>query len=357
MNRLLRRVQVGGLVLGSVIVLTGADAGTLPSPPVAKKVPHVTEVNGHKIVDNYFWLRDKPNPEVRAYLEAENVYTEAVMKPTEGFQKKLYGEMLSRVKETDVDVPYKEGGYFYYTRTEAGKQYGIRCRRKGSMEAPEEVLLDVNELAKGQAFMSVAAFEVSPDGNVLAYTYDNTGFRQFTLAVKDLRTGKTLADHAERVGSVVWANDNQTIFYTQEDAVSKRQYRLYRHTAGTSGGRPVVYEEKDERFEVYAGEDAERGIHLCGLREPHDQRSALHSSGSAAGGVQGAGAAKTGGGVLSRSQWGVFLYSGERYGAKFPAGEGSGERRGEQELEGSGGAGSEGDARRHGFFQKLLRVV
>jgi oligopeptidase B len=248
----MRRMQVSAVVLGSVMVLTAADSGTLPSPPVAKKVPHVSEVNGHKMVDNYFWLRDKPNPEVRAYLEAENAYTDAVMKPTEGFQKKLYDEMLGRIKETDVEVPYREGEYFYYVRTEAGKQYGIRCRRKSSMDAPEEVLLDINELAKGQAFMSVAAFAVSPDGNLLAYAYDNTGFRQFTLAVKDLRTGQTLGDHAERVGSVVWANDNKTIFYTQEDAVSKRQYRMYRHTAGMAGEDPVVYEEKDERFEIEA---------------------------------------------------------------------------------------------------------
>ncbi len=252
MNRLLQRVQIGGLVLGSVMVLTAADTGSLPAPPVAKKVPHVSEVNGHKMVDNYFWLRDKPNPEVRAYLEAENAYTEAVMKPTEGFQKKLYAEMLGRIKETDVEVPYREGEYFYYVRTEAGKQYPIRCRRKASMDAPEEVLLDVNELAKGQAFMSVAAFAVSPDGNQLAYSYDNTGFRQYTLAVKDLQTGKNLVDHAERVGSVVWANDNKTIFYSQEDAVSKRQYRLYRHTAGTAEADALVYEEKDERFDVSA---------------------------------------------------------------------------------------------------------
>ena len=246
----LRRVQVGGLLLGSVMVLTAADTANLPAPPVAKKVPHVTDINGHKLVDNYFWLRDKPNPEVRAYLEAENAYTDAVMKPTEAFQKKLYDEMLSRVKETDVDVPYKEGDYFYYTRTEAGKQYGIRCRRKGSMDAPEEVILDINELAKGQVFMSVAAFAVSPNGNLLAYSYDNTGFRQFTLAVKDLQTGKTLADRAERVGSVVWANDNKTIFYTQEDPVAKRQYQLFRHTAGTTEADRLVYEEKDEKFQI-----------------------------------------------------------------------------------------------------------
>src|SRR5258708_19982201 len=245
-----RRVQVGGLLLGGVMVWAGADRGTLRKPPVAKIVPHVSEVNGHKMVDNYFWLRDKPNPAVRAYLEAESAYTDAVMKPTEQFQKKLYDEMLGRIKETDVEVPYQEGDYFYYVRTEAGKQYPIRCRRKGSMDAPEEVVLDQNELAKGQAFMSVAAYRVSPDGNLLAYSYDNTGFRQYTLAVKDLRSGQTLADHAERVGSVVWANDNQTIFYTQEDAVAKRQYQLYRHTAGTTGADALIYEEKDERFEL-----------------------------------------------------------------------------------------------------------
>jgi oligopeptidase B len=249
-QRVLHRIQIGGLVVGSILLLTAA--GTLPAPPVAKKVPHTTDINGHKLTDNYFWLRDKPNPEVRAYLEAENAYTDAVMKPTEPFQKKLYAEMLGRIKETDVDVPYKEGDYFYYSGTEAGKQYQIRCRRKSSMDAPEEVILDINDLASGKAFMSVAAFEVSPDANLLAYSYDNTGFRQYTLAVKDLRTGKTLSDHAERVGSVVWANDSQTIFYTQEDAVSKRQYRLYRHTVGAADPDPMVYEEKDERFDVSA---------------------------------------------------------------------------------------------------------
>jgi len=249
-------VQVVGLLLGSVMAIGGVEASgqsaALPAPPVAKKVPHVSEVNGKKMEDDYFWLRDKPNPEVRALLEAENAYTDAVMKPTEAFQQKLYTEMLGRIKETDVEVPYREGDYFYYVRTEAGKQYGIRCRKKGSMDAPEEIVLDINEMAKGQAFMSVAAFDVSPDGNMLAYTYDNTGFRQYTLAVKDLRTGKTLADHAERVGSVVWANDNQTIFYTQEDPVAKRQYQFYRHTAGTAGPDALVYEEKDEKFQVGA---------------------------------------------------------------------------------------------------------
>jgi oligopeptidase B len=253
MNRtFVRRLSVGVLLFVFLLSILAADNSSLPSPPVAKKVPKTTEVNGRTLVDNYFWLREKKNPEVRAYLEAENVYTEAEMKPTEGFQKHLYDEMLSRIKENDVDVPYKEGDYFYYSRTEAGKQYQIRCRKKGSLDAPEEVVLDINEMAKGQVFMAVAAYAVSNDGNLLAYSTDNTGFRQYVLAVKDLRTGKILVDHAEKVGSVVWANDNKTLFYTVEDA-AKRQYRLYRHTVGTTGPDALVYEEKDERFSVEAG--------------------------------------------------------------------------------------------------------
>ncbi|HKD73512.1 MAG TPA: S9 family peptidase [Candidatus Acidoferrum sp.] len=250
---LLALLLVGCLASVTIPYLPAAgNDSSLPPPPLARRTPKVTEINGQKMVDYYYWLRDKQNPDVRAYLEAENAYTNAVMKPTEPLQKKLYDEMLGRIKESDVEVPYKEGEYFYYVRTEAGKQYGIRCRKKGSMDAPEEVVLDVNELAKGQKFMSLGAFAVSDDGDLLAYTTDNTGFRQFTLAVKDLRTGKVLADHAERVGSVTWANDNKTIFYTVEDATTKRQYQLYRHTAGTTASDPLVYEEKDERFDVYA---------------------------------------------------------------------------------------------------------
>src|SRR6266478_2947753 len=250
---------IGLLVLTSLILSSGrpiiADdsSSSLPAPPVAKKVPKTTEINGRTLVDDYYWLRDKKNPEVAAYLEAENAYTDSVMKPTEALQKKLYDEMLSRIKETDVEVPYKDGGYFYYTRTEAGKQYGIRCRKKGSMDAPEEIVLDVNELAKGQKFMSLGAYNVSDDGNLLAYSTDNTGYRQFTLAVKDLRTGKTLVDHAERVDSIAWANDNKTLFYTVEDPVAKRPYQLYRHAVGTAGPDTLIYEEKDVRFEMGTG--------------------------------------------------------------------------------------------------------
>jgi oligopeptidase B len=264
------------LIVASVCVLAAYDnnSSSLPAPPVAKKVPKTTEINGRELVDNYFWLRDKQNPDVAAYLQAENAYTDAVMKPTEGLQKTLYDEMLSHIKETDVEVPYKEGNYFYYTRTEAGKQYSIYCRKKGTLDAPEELLLDVNELAKGQKFMSVRDFAVSDDGNLLAYSTDNTGFRQYVLAVKDLRSGKLLPDHAERVGSVVWANDNKTIFYTVEDATTKRQFQLYRHSAGTDDSDKLVYEEKDERFNVEAAKTRSKAyiFLFCGSHTTSEAR-------------------------------------------------------------------------------------
>jgi oligopeptidase B len=225
---------------------------TAVQPPVAKKLPHVTEIHGLKLTDDYFWLREKSNPEVKAYVEAENAYTDSVMKPTEELQKKLYIELLSRIKETDVNVPYREGGHFYYSRTEKGKQYAILCRKKGSTEAAEEIVLDVNKLAEGQSFMSVGAYRPSDDGALLAYSTDNTGFRQYTLHVKNLTTGELLPDKVEKTGSVVWAADGKTLFYTVEDE-TKRQYRLYRHKVGTAGSDDLIYEEKDERFVVGAG--------------------------------------------------------------------------------------------------------
>src|SRR6202021_1468154 len=189
--------KVGLLVLATVLTLAANKFASPPVPPTAKRVPNVTEVNGHKLVENYYWLRDKANPEVKAYLESENAYTDSVMKPTEPLQKKLYDEMLGRIKETDVEVPYKKGEYLYYTRTEEGKQYPIRCRRKGSMDAPEEVLLDLNQLDIGKKFVVLGTAILSDDQNLLAYTLDYVGFRQYTLEVKDLRTGQKLTDSIE----------------------------------------------------------------------------------------------------------------------------------------------------------------
>ena len=258
-NRRFWLLQISAFLLCSFIFacayrVEAEDASpTAEAPPVAKKVPKNTEINGHTLVDNYYWMRDKQNPEVKAYLDAENVYTDAVMKPTEGLQKKLYGELLSRIKETDIAVPYKEGDYFYYSRTEAGKQYKIHCRKKIEAGSTEQIVVDVNALAEGQKFMSLGALNVSDDGNLLAYTTDNTGFRQYTLAVKDLRTGKIQPDIAKRVGSVVWANDNRTIFYSVEDETTKRQYQVFRHVVGSSGSDELIYEEKDPKFDLSAG--------------------------------------------------------------------------------------------------------
>ncbi len=230
----------------------GANAAAPPPPPpVAATVHTENHINGGNLVDNYHWLRNKANPAVAQYLEAENAYADGVMKPTAALQQKLYDEMVSHIKETDVSVPYKEGGYFYYSRWEKGLQYPIMARKKGNLETAEEITIDVNALAKGQPFMSLGAYDLSDDGNLAAYSTDNTGFRQYKLRVRDLRTGKDSEVIADKVGSVAWANDNKTIFYTVEEEKTKRQYQLYRHVVGTEVGKDdLIYEEKDERFNI-----------------------------------------------------------------------------------------------------------
>lgn len=245
---LLPLVAALSLSVLSVNVMAQQQNPTI-APPAAKKVPKSMTTNGDTRVDNYFWLREKSNPEVMSYLEAENAYTAAYMKPTEAFQEKLYQEMLGRIKQTDTNVPYKLGDYYYYSRTEQGKQYPIFCRKRGSLDAKEEVTLDVNELAKGQKFMAVGAYQVSDDGNLLAYTTDNTGYRQYALHVKDLRTGQLLSENIERVDSVSWSRDDKTIYYVTEDAVTKRSDKFFRHTVG-SGSSDLMYEEKDELYDI-----------------------------------------------------------------------------------------------------------
>ena len=226
---------------------------------MAEKKPKTTNIHGETLVDDYFWLREKTNPAVMAHLQAENAYSEAVMKPTAPLQEKLYNEMLSHIKQTDVNVPYRWGSYFYYTRTEEGKQYPIFCRKRGSLEAAEEIVLDQNELAKGQKFMSVGAFVPSDDGNLLAYTTDNTGYRQYTLRVKDLRNEELLPESIERVDNVVWATDNKTMFYVTEDAVTKRSNKFFRHVLGTDQS-DLVYEEKDEMFDIGVGRSRDKAV-------------------------------------------------------------------------------------------------
>jgi len=224
-------------------------AGQTLQPPVAPVIEHRETRYGSTVIDNYFWLREKSNPEVIKYLEAENAYTAAMTQGLKPFEDALYSEMLSHIKQTDLSVPVRRGDYYYYSRTEEGKQYPIQCRKKGSLEATEEVLLDLNQLGQGRKFVGLGAFVVSDDQNLLAYTLDYVGYRQFTLHVKDLRTGATLPDTMERVDRVAWAADNRTLFLTTEDEVTKRANRAWRHTLGESEFEPF-YEEKDPTFRV-----------------------------------------------------------------------------------------------------------
>jgi oligopeptidase B len=252
-----KRIVMFALLLTAAISLAISLGGmeimaqTTAQPPVAKKAPKKQAFHGEALNDDYFWLREKTDKEVIAYLEAENAYTEASMKGSEAFQEKLYQEMLGRIKQTDNDVPYRKDGYYYYSRTETGKQYPIYARRKGSLTAPEEVTLDLNELAQGQKYTAIATYAVSDDANLLAYSHDTTGFREYFLRIKDLRTGKLLPDDIGKVASAFWA-DAKTLFYVTEDA-AKRPHRLYRHTLGEPKEKDVlVYEEKDELYRLGA---------------------------------------------------------------------------------------------------------
>jgi oligopeptidase B len=232
---------------------TQAAMSEAAAPPVAPRRPKVMTKFGNRRVDPYFWLRDKADPAVKQYLDAENRYTETVMKPLEGFRDKLYAEILGRIQETDESVPYRLRGYWYYQREVEGLQYPIYCRRKGTMEAPEDVILDVNELAKGHAYTSVGVVDVSPDAGKLAYTVDFTGYRQYTLHVKDLASGELLRDTAPRVTSIAWAADNATLFYVEEHETTKRSYRLRRHVLGGAADE-LLYEEADEHFDIGVGD-------------------------------------------------------------------------------------------------------
>src|SRR6516165_2630161 len=288
--------------------------------PLALREPVEHVIHGDRRVDQYAWLRKKGDPRVIAYLEEENAYADGFMRATEGMQEKLYQEILGRIQQTDLSVPYRLRGYSYYTRTVEGKQYGIYCRREESSQPtvdslqlqrretperspqglkpigrasfvsdlnvrppeleenpraragapvlPEEVLLDLNALAEGHTYLGLGLFEASDDNHLLAYATDTTGFRQYTLEVKDLRVGKLLPFRTERVTSAAWASDNRTLFYVVEDEVTKRSHRLYRHVLGRGAGDELLYEEKDERFRI----DVERtrsGAYLLLVSNSH----------------------------------------------------------------------------------------
>jgi oligopeptidase B len=217
-----------------------------PAPPSARRMPRVDLLHGERRVDSFHWLREKDNPDVHAYLEAENAYTAEVMAPHGPLIETLYREMVGHIQETDMSVPYRDGAFDYYVRTEEGRQYSTHCRRAPG--GTEQITLDLNALAQSAAFIALGVFAVSDDGRYLAHALDKTGFREYTLAVKDLTTGVLLPDQVPHVTSAAWAADDRTLFYTVEDA-AKRSYRLYRHRLGETND-DLVLEEHDERFDL-----------------------------------------------------------------------------------------------------------
>ncbi len=246
----------------------GADRTNSMTPPVAPRKDHTQTWHGKPVVDPYYWLREKDAPDVVKYLQAENAYTEATSAALKPFTQSLYDEMLGRIKQTDLGVPARSGGYFYYRRTVEGLQYPIRCRKPARPDgtfrddAPEQVLLDQNAMAKGLAFLSIDAFEVSDDDARLLYSTDDTGFRQYKLFVKDLKSGAVQGPLAERVTSVAWAADNQTVFYVTEHPVTKRQDTLWRLSLG---GAPVkILEETNELFTLQVGRTKDKKFIVLG---------------------------------------------------------------------------------------------
>jgi len=249
------------LVFGLAALLL-APAGCRPSgqeaaglqPPKAEIIPKALAIHGQTRIDNYYWLNERDNPKVLEYLKAENAYTEAVMKPTQALQEKLYKEIVGRIKQTDLSVPYRSEGYYYYSRFEEGKDYPVYCRKKESLEAPEEVLLNVNEMAKGHGYYSVGGLSVSSNNTLIAFGVDTAGRRKYTLHFKNLATGEILPGAiANTTGSAAWANDNKTVFYTQIDDTTLRPQKIFRHVLGTSADADkLVFHEADETFDTYA---------------------------------------------------------------------------------------------------------
>lgn len=217
-----------------------------PTPPIAEKRPYAITAHEQTRIDDYYWLRERESSDTLDYLKKENEYMRAMMTHTEALQSKLYEEMVGRIQETDSTVPTIKGDYFYYSRTEEGKQYAIHCRKKGNLDAPEEVLLDENSLAEGHPYFSLGVFETSPNQQILAYATDTTGSERYITYFKDLTTGTLLPDQIDNSGfSAAWGNDGQTYFYTVQNEVW-REFQLMRHMLGTdSANDTLIYEEDD----------------------------------------------------------------------------------------------------------------
>ena len=246
-------MKITPCLLATLLMTSNAIAADLPQPPDVAKKQHVVKApHGAERVDEYYWLRDdtRKNPDMLAYLNAENAYTDTFMARLKPLKEKVYGEIVGRIKQDDASVPYHERGYWYYTRFETGKDYPIHARRKGTMDAPEEILLDVNAMAEGKGYFSVGDWEVSQDNTLLAWAEDSTGRRQYTIKVKNLATGEIYSDEVPGVApNLVWADDNKTLFYVWNDPTTLLTTRVQKHVLGTpASADAVVYEEKDDSF-------------------------------------------------------------------------------------------------------------
>ncbi len=243
---------------------TQENAMKSTTPPVAKKVPHELTVHEHTRIDNYYWMRDdeRKDPEILAHLEAENQYTDAMLAHTVDLQNKIYDELVNRIKKDDSSVPNKYQDYFYYRRYEGEKEYPIYARKKGNLEASEEILLDGNKMAEGHDYFSIGGYAISTNQNILAYSTDTVSRRIYTVEFKDLSNGKMLSDKLEQTsGQIVWANDNQTVFYIKKDPQTLLGDKVYRHKLGTSQSEDVlVYEETDKSFYTSLGKTKDDSI-------------------------------------------------------------------------------------------------
>ncbi len=259
-------VRVLAAVCGAVMI---SCAPATPVAPVAEKIPHELELHGDLRVDDYYWLRERSNPEVLEYLEAENAYASAMMAETEVLQGELFEELKNRLEPDESTVPARSDGYYYYKRHEGGLEYPIHCRKRGSVEAPEEIILDINRVAAGHDFCSVRGVAVSPDTRLLAWALDTVGRRKYTINFTDLESGEALSDMIPAVtGNLVWANDSRHLFYAKQDPETLRSNQVYRHLLGTDPEQDVlVYEETDPTYSVYVWKTRSRRFILIGSRQ------------------------------------------------------------------------------------------
>ncbi|WP_262920594.1 hypothetical protein [Hymenobacter sp. 5516J-16] len=260
MNHLYTWLTSLSVLLSGAAVAQSTRPVSMQKPPVAAIKPkQLTSPFGTR-TDNYYWLNERENPEVISYLNAENAYTEQQLAPVKGLEEKLFQEIKGRIKEQDESVPYRDNGYYYYTRFEAGAEYPIYCRKQGSLTAPEEILLNANELGKGKAYYQIGDFEVSDDNQVLAYSEDVVSRRLYTLRFRNLKTGQLYPEQIPNTsGNAVWAADNHTVFYTRKDPNTLLDFQLYRHTLGTDPKQDqLVYEEKDNTFRIGVGRSKSR---------------------------------------------------------------------------------------------------